>query len=675
MLQSRKFRALSLLLLSGMALSPLQGLTPGVRAQETSHTFPETGKTVSGKFLTYWTGHGGLAQQGYPISDVLQEKSDTDGKTYATQYFERAVFEMHPENAAPNDVLLSLLGVFQYGRKYPNGAPNQTVNTSAGAQKFTQTNHTVGGKFLTYWTNHGGLAQQGYPISDEFTEKSDTDGKTYTVQYFQRAVFEMHPENAAPNDVLLSLLGRFQYNLKHGQATPTAGTPGTSGTPGPVGTPTPFPPVPQPAGSLKLTFWYGLTGANGNIVQQVVNKFNTSQTKYYIDAIQQPNYDDTINKLNTSLAGGALPNIVQIYDIGTQRMIDTKRIKPVQDFVDRDNQGSLVADLEPAVASYYTVNGKLYSMPFNSSAPVLYYDKNAFKEVGLDPNNPPKTYDDLVAAATKLAKKDSSGKLVRSGVDFTLYSWILEQELALQNVTFADPNNGRGSDRATKLMFNRPEAQNWLNLLKKLQDTGVGRSVGRASGTTNGTTMGANFSRGDAAMAVESIANLRSYVAQAAAAGGKVDVGVAPLPRPAGATGGVIIGGASLWITDQGTADQQEGAWQFAKFVAQPETQSFFASNTGYYPTRRAAYDQPEMKAAIAKYPQFQVAVDELHRSPKTPATAGAVFGTFAGTRILVEGAMEQFLLGQSASAQAALDAAAGKANDNLDEYNSTVHP
>src|SRR5436305_434257 len=103
----RVLLALALPLMVGAGLSAAQ--TPAG-----SRTFTETGKTVKGKFLTYWDGHGGLAQQGFPISEEMQEKSDTDGKTYTVQYFERAVFELHPENAAPNDVLLSLLGVFRY---------------------------------------------------------------------------------------------------------------------------------------------------------------------------------------------------------------------------------------------------------------------------------------------------------------------------------------------------------------------------------------------------------------------------------------------------------------------------------------------------------------------------------------------------------------------------------
>jgi plastocyanin/methionine-rich copper-binding protein CopC len=181
-------------------------------------TFPETGETVCGRFLEYWNTHGGLAQQGYPISGELQEVSATDGNTYTVQYFERAVFEKHPENAAPNDVLLSLLGTFLYKEKYPDGAPNQQASTT-NPQTFPETGMTVGGKFIDYWNTHGGLAQQGYPISNEFQEKSDLDGQTYLVQYFERAVFEYHPENDAPNDVLLSQLGTFRYRSVYSGAS------------------------------------------------------------------------------------------------------------------------------------------------------------------------------------------------------------------------------------------------------------------------------------------------------------------------------------------------------------------------------------------------------------------------------------------------------------------------
>jgi sn-glycerol 3-phosphate transport system substrate-binding protein len=438
----------------------------------------------------------------------------------------------------------------------------------------------------------------------------------------------------------------------------------------PAPTATPVPTVPQPAGSIKITFWYGLTGFNGAVVQQVVNKYNSSQSKYYVEAISQPDYDSTINKLTTNLAGGNLPNVVQIYDIGTQRMIDTKRVLPVQDFIDKEKL-DIINDIEPAVASYYTIGGKLYSMPFNSSAPVMFFDKNAFKEVGLDPEKKVWTYDEVLDAAKKLTKKDASGKFVRSGVDFTIYSWILEQEEATQGAIFADPGNGR-QQRATKLVFNNDAGVNWLNFLKKLQDDGIGRSMGRDGGA-NSANRDANFVQGNAAITFNSIAGLRGYISGAAQAGGKVDVGVAYLPKPAGAKGGVVIGGASLWITNQGTPEQQAAAWDFVKFTAQPEIQAYWSSNTGYYPIRKAAYNVKDMQDAIAKYPQFQTAVDELHATEASPATQGAVFGTFVATRTNIEGAMEQFLAGKLASAKAALDQAVSKSNDTLDEYTSTV--
>src|SRR5512147_2844397 len=107
-----KSRGLRVLIFALLSLA-LLGAAP-VQAQGTSRTFPETGKTVSGRFLDYWNTHGALPQHGYPISEEMQERSDTDGKTYRVQYFERAVFERHPENAAPYDVLLSLLGVSHY---------------------------------------------------------------------------------------------------------------------------------------------------------------------------------------------------------------------------------------------------------------------------------------------------------------------------------------------------------------------------------------------------------------------------------------------------------------------------------------------------------------------------------------------------------------------------------
>ncbi|HST03577.1 MAG TPA: hypothetical protein VLQ48_02455, partial [Chloroflexia bacterium] len=214
------------------------------RAQETSHTFPETGKTVSGIFLAYWQTHGSLAQQGYPISNEMNLRS-TDGNTYKTQFFERAVFEQHPEYAGTdNEVLLKLVGQTFYDRHFGSAPPpNQTVNPT-NTLTFPETNHSIGGKFRAYWEQHGGLAQQGYPMTDEFTMTS-TDGKQYTTQVFQRAVFELHPEFAGTeNEVLLRLLGVEEW-AELNKPTPTATNTSVPATPVPA-TPTIPAPEPQP---------------------------------------------------------------------------------------------------------------------------------------------------------------------------------------------------------------------------------------------------------------------------------------------------------------------------------------------------------------------------------------------------------------------------------------------
>lgn len=232
-MRPRNIAIFVLILLSVPLLTYLQ--RQAIAQQAGCRTFTETGNTVCGKFLAYWNSHGGLSQQGFPLSGAFQEVSSTNGKTYTVQYFERAIFELHPENPVPNDILLSLLGVFLYQQKYAGGAPNQEMNNSPGSVLFPETGKRLGGRFLDYWKEHGGLAQQGLPISDEFIEISDLDGKPYHVQYFERAVFEYHPEQQPTYQVLLSQLGTFRYRSQYS-------------TTGPPPTVT-VPPEPQPSPS------------------------------------------------------------------------------------------------------------------------------------------------------------------------------------------------------------------------------------------------------------------------------------------------------------------------------------------------------------------------------------------------------------------------------------------
>jgi hypothetical protein len=168
--------------------------------------FPETGQAICKQMEGYWRQYGGLAQFGFPITPPASEKSALDGQTYTVQYFERARFELHPEHkGTPYEVLLGQLGRAEFERRYPDGAPDQKPNRDG--KLFPETGRHVGGSFLKHWEAHGGLFVNGFPISDEFEERS-ADGQTYIVQYFERVRYEWHPENQPPYNVLLGLLGR-----------------------------------------------------------------------------------------------------------------------------------------------------------------------------------------------------------------------------------------------------------------------------------------------------------------------------------------------------------------------------------------------------------------------------------------------------------------------------------
>ncbi len=212
-----------LAVISMLALMPT--FSSASYAQTGGVTFPQTGHSLRGGFLTYWQTHGGLAQQGFPITDEYPEINSVDGRTYTTQYFERARFEFHPEQPTQYQVLLGLLGHEVLQLRYPNGLPVITPQIVPGGGSFTfpQTGHTVTGLFLSYWQAHGGLAQQGYPLTEAFYEINQIDGQAYITQYFERARFEYHPEQQDPQfKVLLGLLGDEIHQSKQPNPTPTA---------------------------------------------------------------------------------------------------------------------------------------------------------------------------------------------------------------------------------------------------------------------------------------------------------------------------------------------------------------------------------------------------------------------------------------------------------------------
>jgi sn-glycerol 3-phosphate transport system substrate-binding protein len=221
-------------------------------------------------------------------------------------------------------------------------------------------------------------------------------------------------------------------------------------------------------GRVEVRFWHSMSGINSGALQKIVDGFNASQSDWKVVPVYQGGYPDSLKKLVASFGTGGMPAMVQLDDIETQFMADSDATVPPQDFIDRDNVAAGVSegyappidlsDFEPRALQYYTLGGKLRAMPFNLSGLVLYYDKSAFQDAGLDPEKPPATLEELRADSEKLLKRDGSGNISRNGIALSIDAWKFEQMLAKQGALYANNGNGRDA-RATKVDFDSPEGR------------------------------------------------------------------------------------------------------------------------------------------------------------------------------------------------------------------------
>jgi sn-glycerol 3-phosphate transport system substrate-binding protein len=412
--------------------------------------------------------------------------------------------------------------------------------------------------------------------------------------------------------------------------------------------------------AAKFTWWHAMSGVNGDAVKRIVDGFNASGKGVTVEAVFQGNYDDLLAKLNAALASNSAPALVQVYDIGQAYMRDGGQIVPMQAFIDRDKFDT--KDFEPAVINYYKYQDKLQSMPFNSSSSILYYNKAAFQEAGLDPNKPPVTFTEVADAAKKLTKKDASGATTRYGFGPSVYGWLYEQLMATSGSPYADNGNGR-DNRATKVLWDSEASKTILNWWK----AGVSGGYFFNPGIDNDGAANA-FNAGKTAMYIESTARLRGHINTIA---GKFEIGTGLYPRPDNkpSNGGNIIGGASLYIMKSRPAEEQQAAWEFIKYALTPSVQAQWQADTGYYPIVKAAYDQGPSKEWAAKYPQFLTAVNQIRESPQNRATNGAVLGVMPQARQRTQKMIEAVLLGQQTVDQA-VKAAVDDINTQVDKYN-----
>ncbi|MGG1517438.1 ABC transporter substrate-binding protein [Paenibacillus oryzisoli] len=412
----------------------------------------------------------------------------------------------------------------------------------------------------------------------------------------------------------------------------------------------------KPAEPVKVIWWHSMSGELGKAIDKLVADFNASHKDVQVEAVFQGTYDESLNKMKASMDTKNGPSLIQVYEIGSRFMIDSKAITPMQTFIDADKYD--VSQLEENILNYYRVDNKLYSMPFNTSNPILYYNKDMFKAAGLDPEKPPTTYDEVAKAAQALSK---DGK---SGASFAIYGWFMEQFFANQGAEYLNNGNGRTSP-ATESQVNADAGVKTLEWWKQMVDNKSAANLGRKTDDTKKA-----FLAGQVGMTLDSTASLRGIVS---GADGKFQVGTAYLPKPEGAgDGGVVVGGASLYILNNKSEAEQKGAWEFIKYLATPEVQAYWSVNTGYFPITKKAYDEQVMKDNLVKYPQFKTAIDQLHATKANKATQGAVMGVFPEARQIVEGAIEETLAGKKAPKDA-LDAAAKSISEKLATYNKTV--
>ncbi len=296
---------------------------------------------------------------------------------------------------------------------------------------------------------------------------------------------------------------------------------------------------------VEITFWHSMGGVNGEAISKMVEDFNVAnEGKIKVTVEFQGNYDETVTKIKAAGAGALPVDVVQIYDIGSRFMIDSGWVKPIQDFVDAQNYD--LSQIEPNLAAYYTIDGKLYSMPFNSSTPLMYYNKDAFKEAGLDPEAPPTNFEEIFEVAKKLEKKDDNGKITQYGFGMGNYGWFFEQWVGKQGKHYVDNNNGRGADPATKVVFDENGAgADILGIWKKMFDEGVFEYLGQGN---DGAKQA--FISGDIAITLESTAALKSLLQNV---GDSFELGTGYFPSiNADDKGGVSIGGGSLWALATG---------------------------------------------------------------------------------------------------------------------------
>jgi sn-glycerol 3-phosphate transport system substrate-binding protein len=409
--------------------------------------------------------------------------------------------------------------------------------------------------------------------------------------------------------------------------------------------------------ATEIQWWHAFTGRLGELLTEQVDKFNASQSDYKVVATHKGNYSETLNAGIAAFRAGEQPHILQVFEVGTATMMAASgAIKPVYEVMaesgsDFDPDGYLAA-----VKGYYTTpEGKMLSLPYNSSTPVLYVNRDALKGAGLDPDMDLSTWE-MVAEALDALKAAGHGCPLTTAWQ----SWVhLENLSAYHDVPFATKDNGFTA-LDTELAFNGPLQVKHVGAMGDWAKDGKFIYAGRRN------EGGANFRAGECAFFTESSAGYAGVKSEA-----EFDFEIRPLPYwsdAAGAPRNTIIGGASLWVLEGHDAADYEGVAEFLNFLSSSDIQANWHQNTGYLPITMAAYEQTKAEGFYEENPGTDIAIIQMTAKEPSANSKGLRLGSFDQIRAIIDEELEAVWSGDK-DAQAALDSAVQRGNRLLRRF------
>jgi len=411
---------------------------------------------------------------------------------------------------------------------------------------------------------------------------------------------------------------------------------------------------------VNITFWSAMSGTNGVALGHLVDEFNSSQSTYKVDLVYKGSYSTVLSATIAAVRAHSAPDIAQIFDAGTATMMDSTGVYvPVHELMSKYHLKFSTSQFIGGAGSYYeTAQDQLDSLPFNSSSPVLYYNKPLLAKAGI--KSPPATWSQLEADVAPLVSAGAKCILSASGA---YIMWTDMEQFDMWNgYPYATEDNGYSSVRNVKLEIDsKPMVQHWdfLGSLGK-------RGLYRWSGTT--VTTVPFFTDGTCAFYEQSSADLATIEK-----GAKFPFGVAELPYVAGdaaAPQNTVVGGASLWVLSGAPADTYRGDAEFLHFLMSTPAQDYWASHTGYVPVTNAAFNQLNKEGFYRSHPSDLVAVLELTHKPPKPWTRGIRIGYLPEVRDVEATAIAAVLSGKQ-SASSALATAQAQGDKIIAEFAS----